>query len=220
MIKAIVFDFDGLIFDTETPEFRAFEEIYKERGFELDLKIWSQWVGTDISKFNPYDYLDECVGKPLNREEIRSLRRMKYEKLIAEEKIRPGVEEYLESAKESGLKVGLASSAPKDWVMEHLKTLNLVHYFDCIRVREDAKKVKPDPDLYLQVINYFDIKPKEAIAFEDSPNGALAAKQAGMYCVIVPNDVTKDLNFCDIDLRLESMEQIELAALIEQLTQG
>jgi HAD superfamily hydrolase (TIGR01509 family) len=127
----------------------------------------------------------------LNREEIRSLRRTKYEKLIAEEKIRPGVEEYLKSSKDLGLRVGLASSAPKDWVMEHLTKLNLVHYFDCIRVREDAKKVKPDPDLYLQVINYFGIEPKEAIAFEDSPNGALAAKQAGMYCVIIPNDVTK-----------------------------
>jgi HAD superfamily hydrolase (TIGR01509 family) len=219
MIKAVVFDFDGLIFDTETPEFKAFREIYEEHGFELDLNIWSQWVGTDISKFNPYDYLDECVGKPLNREEIRSLRKLKYEKLIAEEKVRPGVVEYLKSAKDLALKVGLASSAPKDWVMEHLNTLNLVHYFDCIRVREDAKKVKPDPDLYLQVINNFCIEPKEAIAFEDSPNGALAAKKAGMYCVIVPNDVTKELAFCDVDLRLVSMEQIKLSLLIEQFNQ-
>lgn len=64
--------------------------------------------------------------------------------LIAEENVKPGVEGYLKSAKDLGLKVGLASSAPKDWVMGYLNTLNLVHYFDCIRVREDAKKVKPD----------------------------------------------------------------------------
>lgn len=216
MIKAIIFDFDGLIFDTETPEFRAFQEIYEEHGLELKVEMWGQWVGTDSSKFNPYDYLDECVGKPLNREEIRSLRRLKYGNLIVNEIIRPGVEDYLKAAKDISLKVGLASSSTKDWVTEHLKRLNLVQYFDCIRVRDDVKKVKPDPELYLQVLNYFGIEPNEAIAFEDSPNGARAAKQAGIHCIVIPNDVTKELKFDEVDLRLKSMEQRSLKSLIEQ----
>ncbi|NIK80602.1 HAD superfamily hydrolase (TIGR01509 family) [Paenibacillus castaneae] len=218
MIKAIIFDFDGLIFDTETPEFRAFQEIYEEHGLKLEIEKWGQWVGTDSSKFNPYDYLDECVGKPLNREEIRTLRRLKFGNLIVKEKIRPGVEEYLIAAKDLGLKVGLASSSTKDWVNEHLMRLNVVEYFDCIRVRDDVKKVKPDPELYLQVLNYFGIEPKEAIAFEDSPNGARAAKHAGMHCIVIPNDITKELKFdeVDVDLRLISMEQKSLKSLIEQ----
>ncbi|MFF2480978.1 HAD family hydrolase [Paenibacillus sp. NPDC058071] len=217
MIKAVVFDFDGLIFDTETPEFKAFQEIYVEHGYQLDLKMWSLWLGTDSSKFNPYDYLDECAGKPLNREEISSLRRTKYERLIAGEQTRPGVEEYLKAAKELGLKVGLASSSSREWVVDHLTKLNLIHYFDCIRVREDVRKVKPDPELYLQVITEFGIEPYEAVAFEDSPNGSLAAKQAGLFCVAVPNEITKQLSFCEVDSRLDSMSQVKLKALIEEL---
>ena len=219
MIKAIVFDFDGLIFDTETAEYRAFQEIYTAHGVELDLEVWGQWVGTDSSPFNPYDHLDECVGRPLEREAIRTWRRANYKKLIAEEQVRPGVEDCLKSAKELGLRIGLASSSPRAWVTEHLHALGLIHCFDCIRVREDVATVKPDPELYLQVIRRFGIEPEEAVAFEDSPNGALAAKRAGMYCVVVPNDVTRALPFGDVDLRLESLEHIRLAALIERLTQ-
>jgi HAD superfamily hydrolase (TIGR01509 family) len=219
MIKAIVFDFDGLIFDTETPEFASFQEIFQEHGLELPLDIWSQWVGTDASKFNPYDFLEKQFGNPINREEIRQLRRGKYDVLIRNQSIRAGVVEYLFHAKKLGLAIGLASSSTRQWVTKHLEELNIVEYFDCIRVREDVQKVKPDPALYLQVLEHFNVDPLHSIAFEDSPNGALAAKRAGMNCVIVPNDITKSLKFCDIDLRLESMDHMSLEQIIKTITE-
>jgi HAD superfamily hydrolase (TIGR01509 family) len=137
--------------------------------------------------------------------------------LIQNVKERPGVVNYLKSAKKLGLKIGLASSAPYDWVMPNLEELNLVGYFDCIRTHEDVKNVKPDPELYLNVLDYFGVNSQNAIAFEDSPNGAKAATEAEMHTVIVPNELTKDLIFDNFTLRLNSMLELELEQLIEFL---
>jgi HAD superfamily hydrolase (TIGR01509 family) len=124
-----------------------------------DMEIWSQWVGTDITRFNQYDHLEESLGRKIDREKISQKRREKYEYLTRNETVRPGVSQYIKRAKELGLKVGLASSAPRDWVMENLTKLNLNEEFDCILVREDVKNVKPDPELYLQVLDYFNLQP-------------------------------------------------------------
>ncbi|WP_029192781.1 HAD family hydrolase [Paenibacillus harenae] len=217
MIKAIVFDFDGLILDTETPEYASFREIFLKHGVELDLNVWGQWVGTDASHFNPYDHLDQCVGRTLNREEIRSIRRATYDALLAKEKIRPGVTDYLIHARQLGIKIGLASSSSREWVTGYLAKLGIADYFDCIRVREDVKRVKPDPALYIEALKCLGVSPSEAIALEDSPNGALAAQRAGMKIVIVPNDLTKNLLFGEFDLRLESLAELDIRSLIRKL---
>lgn len=217
MIKAIVFDFDGLIYDTEVPEYTAFREIFAEHGHELELGVWGQCVGTNDSGFDPYDHLAACLGRPVDREELRALRKAKFERLIAEETIRPGVEAYLQTARALGLRIGLASSSNRAWVTGHLAKLNVLPYFECIRVSDDVKLVKPDPELYLQVIQAFGIEPQEAVAFEDSPNGAKAAKAAGLHCVAVPNGVTRELAFEAVDLRLSSLTDIGLEALIQRL---
>src|SRR5690606_2679430 len=125
----------------------------------------------------------------------------------------PGVEDYLLAAKEAGLKIGLASSSTYEWVSNHLKNLCLFDYFECIRTSDDVVTVKPDPSLYIETAKCLGVAPEECIAFEDSANGALAAKRAGMYCVIIPNAVTRDLDFCEVDERLASMaSKIERAS--------
>jgi HAD superfamily hydrolase (TIGR01509 family) len=134
------------------------------------------------------------------------------------QKARPGVQKYLEDAKSLGLKIGLASSAPREWVLPNLEELELMSYFSCIRTHEDAKNVKPDPELYQQVLDYFRVKPMNAIGFEGSPNGAKAAKAAGMFCVIVPNELTMNLPFDDYDLRLNSMLEMNLSRVISLLS--
>ncbi|SFJ22457.1 haloacid dehalogenase superfamily, subfamily IA, variant 3 with third motif having DD or ED [Paenibacillus sp. UNC496MF] len=217
MIKAIVFDFDGLIYDTEAPEYRAYREIFAEHGHELELAVWGQCVGTHDSGFDPYGHLEACLGRTVDRELLRARHREKFEALLAAETIRPGVEDYLKDAGTLGLRVGLASSATRAWVTGHLGRLSVAPYFECIRVRDDVVRAKPDPELYLQVLREFGLEPHEAVAFEDSPNGAKAAKAAGMYCVTVPNDVTRELAFGSVDLRLESLADVRLDALIRRL---
>ncbi|MBD2869242.1 HAD-IA family hydrolase [Paenibacillus arenilitoris] len=218
MLKAVIFDFDGLILDTETPEYVSFRDIYRAHGVELELDAWGQWVGTDASSFNPYDHLDRLTGRALNREEIRAARRAAYDALIAKEELRPGVLDYLRSARQLGLKVGLASSSTRAWVAGYLDKLGIADYFDCIRVREDVERVKPDPALYLAAAAALGVAPSESLALEDSPNGALAAKRAGMRCVIVPNDLTGRLTFGEADMKLNSLAETDLRTLLHALT--
>ncbi|WP_018130965.1 HAD family hydrolase [Effusibacillus pohliae] len=217
MIKAVVFDFDGLIFDTETHEYRVLQEIYGEYGAELPLDVWGQCVGTHANFFDAYAYLESCTGKPVDREVLGKRRLEMFEERVQTETALPGVENYLAAAKRLGLKIGLASSSSRQWVTRWLTKLNLIDYFECIRTSDDVEHVKPDPALYLRALECLGVEPWQAIAFEDSPNGALAAKRAGMHVVIVPNFVTRSLPFGEHDLRLDSLAELELEQVIERL---
>ncbi|BCJ87176.1 HAD family hydrolase [Effusibacillus dendaii] len=218
MIEAVVFDFDGLIFDSETHEYQVLQQIYASYGAELPLDVWGKCIGTHANFFDAYAYLESCIGKPVDRESMAKLRREMFDQRVAQETARPGVEEYLATAKEMGLKIGLASSSRREWVMRFLSQLNLLHYFVCIRTAEDVKRVKPEPDLYLAALACLGVAPDRAVAFEDSPNGALAARRAGMYCVIVPNSVTANLPFGEYDLRLDSMADMSLREVCGRLS--
>ncbi|MCA1030769.1 HAD family hydrolase [Bacillus timonensis] len=214
MIKAVIFDFDGLIFDTETHEYNVLNEMYQEHGTELPLSVWGKVIGTQAG-FDPLAYLEETIGRRLNIDELKKQRHERFQAKIQNEGPLPGVREYLEAAKELELKIGLASSSTFEWVSTHLKNLNLFDYFECIRTSDHVEKVKPDPALYVQAAACLGVKPEECLVFEDSANGALAAKRAGMYCVVIPNAVTKDLEFCEVDHRLESMAEKQLEVLIK-----
>jgi HAD superfamily hydrolase (TIGR01509 family) len=213
-IKAIIFDFDGLILDTESHEYHAHVEIFQQLGVELPIEMWGKCIGTDASAFDVYAYLEELVGYSVDRQKLSLDRRALFTKRMSEEDVRPGVREYLQSAQELGLRIGLASSSPRAWVSAYLESFDLIHYFETIRTADDVVKVKPNPELYQKAIADLGVLPSEAIAFEDSPNGALAAKRAGMYCVIVPNSVTETLVFGETDLRIRSMKQMSLSEVI------
>lgn len=218
MIRAIVFDFDGLILDTESNEFMAYQDMYKHHGAELTLEKWSGVIGTDmLSVFDPYDFLEECIGKPFDREEARKIRRERFLARMKQEQLRPGVVSVLEQASRLGLKIGLASSSYLDWVEGYLNKYGIRHYFSYIRTRDNVEKVKPDPALYRLAAEGLGVRPEEALAFEDSPNGALAAHRAGLHCVIVPNSVTEALAFGAHTKRIVSMEGLDLKRLVEEI---
>lgn len=219
MIKALVFDFDGLIFDTETHEFRVHQEIFREHGVELPLDVWSVCVGT-VGNFDVYEYLAECLGRPVNRDRLLQTREAKFWHAILQEGPRPGVEAYLKTAKELGLKLGVASSSTYSWVSGFLKHLNLFDYFDCICTSNDVEHVKPDPALYRLALERLGVKPQEAVAFEDSVHGANAAKKAGLLCVVVPNSVTSSFDFGKVNYRLSSFQELDLPSLLSKLAQG
>ncbi len=217
MIKAVIFDFDGLIIDTETPWFQVFSEIYQEHGAFLPLETWVQCVGADDKLFDPYAYLEQCINKQVDRDLLRELSKQKYASFIKDKSVNPGVLDCLQTAQSLGLKIGLASSSDRKWVEGHLRNLQLFDYFDYLCTKEQVKNVKPDAELYLNVLNRFGITGNEAIALEDSPNGAKAAKRAGIYCVIVPNGVTTNLHFNHYDLKITSLKDLNLSLLLEEL---
>jgi HAD superfamily hydrolase (TIGR01509 family) len=217
MIKALIFDFDGLILDTEGPEFQAWQEVYLEYGCELSLSTWSVCIGTTSHQFDPYQHLEILLGRPIDREQINAKRRPRNKELLAAQKTLPGVEDYLIEARQLGLKLGVASSAPNSWVSPHLTRLELLEYFDTIKTKEDVTKTKPDPQLYCLTLESLGVAASEAIAFEDSPNGVLAAKGAGIYCVAVPNQLTRQLSLEQADLQLNSLAELTLQKLMAQV---
>ncbi len=218
MIRAIIFDFDGLILDTETPEYQAWQEIYQSHGCELPLALWTSMIGkgNDDITFDPYAYLETQLQRVIDRNEIRTARRARMMDMIGMQPILPGIIKYLVDAKEIGLKIGLASSSGSEWVKAHLTRVGLIEHFECIRTADDVIRTKPDPELYLAVLKVMDVQPQEAIAFEDSANGAWAAKRAGMFCVAVPNPMTSSLSFDHVDYRLNSLADMDLPKLIQR----
>lgn len=195
MIKAIVFDFDGTIIDTETAWFYAFRDEYQKHGIELTLEQYSKCIGTSLHSFNPYEYINTVLEKPIDLKAFGQKVRDQHSEFMGKEKIRPGIMDYLNKAKAAGLKIGLASSSHREWIDTYLDQLNLRSYFECIRTGDQVEKVKPDPALYLQTLKCLGVEPHEAIAVEDSPNGARAAAAAGMHYVVCPNTITKSLSF-------------------------
>ncbi|MGH2458018.1 MAG: HAD family hydrolase, partial [Chloroflexota bacterium] len=201
------------ILDTEGPEFRTWQEIYRAHGAELTLATYAVAIGT-LNAFDAFAELERQLGRPIDRDALRRTRRQRNDELLAGEPIRPGVEDYLRDATALGLKLGVASSSPRWWVAGHLDRLGLISRFDCLKSADDVAVVKPEPELYLSALRALGVWPDQAIALEDSPNGILAAKRAGLYCVAVPNDLTKQLPLDRADLRLDSLADLSLARLL------
>jgi HAD superfamily hydrolase (TIGR01509 family) len=213
MIRAIVFDFDGLILDTELPEFQSWQEIYQAHGCTLPFAVWAMCIGT-TEAFDPYAYLEEQLGRAIDREAVQRQQRQQCDALIAVQAVLPGVHDYIAEARRLGLQLGVASSSSRAWVHGHLTRLELSQHFVCITCRDDVLRTKPDPALYQAALAALGVRPEEAIALEDSPNGILAAKRAGLFCVAVPNPLTRQLSLHQADLQLPSLAAFPLPQLL------
>lgn len=217
MIRALVFDFDGLILDTEEPVYRSWLEVYQAHGEELPFERWIQIVGSTTAGFHPQHHLEERLGRPLPKEVLDRRVGRRTEMILAQEAL-PGVARHLEEAVAMGLKLGVASSSTNDWVRGHLARLGILESFDCIRCRDDVTNAKPEPDLYISVLECLGVRASEAIAIEDSPNGVLAAKRAGLRCVAIPNSITAGLDLGQADLILGSLAELTLPELLSKLS--
>jgi HAD superfamily hydrolase (TIGR01509 family) len=213
MIQALIFDFDGLILDTEWPDFRSWQETYQAYGCTLSRDEWSRWIGT-LGLFDPYAHLDELVGRALDRSEVRAQRRARFSALMEGQQILPGVLSMIEAAQRRKLKLGIASSSPRSWVWGYLEPLGLADTFDTVQCSDDVGATKPDPAAYLAALEALHVTPQQAIALEDSPNGVLAAKRAGLYCVAVPNSMTRGLVLDHADRQVASLADLSLDELL------
>ena len=213
MIELVVFDFDGLILDTELPAFRCWQEIYADHGCELPFETWAACIGT-AGGFDPYGDLAVRSGRAVDQVAVRAREAARFAELIAGESPLPGVRDYVEAAAGLGLKLAVASSSSRDWVAGHLDRLGLLGHFDVLKCSDDVVQVKPDPGLYRAVLDALGVAPHRAIALEDSPNGIAAAKGAGLFCVAVPNALTGRLVLDGADLRVPSLTELPLAQLL------
>lgn len=216
VIRAIVFDFDGLILDTEEPIYRSWLEVYEAHGEDLPFDRWVLTVGSTDTAFHPQRHLEQRLGRALT-EEVLTRRRDRRNELILANRTLPGVVDRLDEARGLGLKLGVASSSTQEWVRGHLTRLGILDRFECVRCRDDVAHPKPDPDLYVAVAGCLGVHPEDAVAVEDSPNGITAAKRAGMKCVAIPNSITARLDVSHADLVLTSLAEVTIAELLERL---
>jgi HAD superfamily hydrolase (TIGR01509 family) len=214
VIKALLFDFDGTLVDTESVEFRAWEQTFLAHDVKLVLERYGVGVGT-LEGFDPLTELESLLGHEIDRAGVNEERRRLEFELLASEVLRPGVHEYLEAARELGLRVAIVSSGSDDWIEANLARLERSQGWEfIIAANGDVARAKPAPTLYLEAIERLGVAPNEAIAFEDSANGARAAQAAGVFCVAVPNPITEHLDVRG-DLNLASFEELPLARLLE-----
>lgn len=216
-IRGLLFDFDGLLVDTESPSRLGWEEIYREHGHELPHDQWATLVGTIGAPFDPFGHLESLVGRPLDREELTKRKRARSHSLADLEELRPGVEQYFVDAERLGLRTAVVSSSESWWVERHLGRLGHLEGLDAIvAANGDTARAKPQPDLYLEALDRLGLEAGEAIAFEDSPNGVRAAKAAGIFTVVIPNPITATLAFDDADLVVASLADLPLPELLER----
>jgi HAD superfamily hydrolase (TIGR01509 family) len=213
-LKALIFDFDGLILDTETPEVEVWQVIYREHGHELPVEEWAKTVGGyGLSTFDAAAHLSELTG--LDPAPLRARYRLDADRLIHAKSIQPGVTDLLASARDHGLGRAIASSSPHAWVDAHLARLGLASHFDHVVCSEDVGpgRTKPNPDLFLKALARLGVAKDTAVVFEDSPNGVNAARAAGIFVVAVPNPLTKRLGVNGANLTVSSLADLPLSVL-------
>jgi len=196
-LRALVFDFDGLILDTETPEFRAWQELFAAHGGQLTTADWAHVIGSMDSGWDPAVELGRQTGLVYERDELRAAWKPRQVELLAQETV----------------SLGVASSSPRWWVRGNLERLGIFESFDAVATGDEVRRTKPDPAVYLLALERLSVPARAAIALEDSPNGVRAAQAAGMRCAAVPNDVSRHLDLSGADALLGSLSELNLDAL-------
>ncbi len=205
MIRALVFDFDGLILDTEVPIFTAWQEQFVAHGCEpVTIEEWAVEIGT-IGGLDMEALLVERSTMTVDLVAAQELRRARRDELLAAETVRPGVHTWIDDARKRGWPVAIASSSDQAWIDMHLARLDVRDSFDAVVCAGEDYAAKPEPDVYLAACKALAVDPSEALAIEDSPHGITAAKRAGLWCVAVPNAITAQLDTSHADVVLPSL---------------
>ena len=217
MIKALLFDFDGTLVDTESIDLRTWTEVFESYGVAVPLDRFALRIGT-LTGPNEFDELDALLEAPCDRDAVTATRRRRELELLELEPLRPGVREFLEDARDLGLRVGIVSSSSRSWIDSNLERLGLVDAWATVVCADgDTTRCKPSPALYREALELLGVAANEAIAIEDSPNGIASARAAGIFCVGFPNDVTSALDLSQADVVVESLEDVSLADLLERV---
>ncbi len=215
-ISALIFDFDGLIIDSETPLFDIWASVYARHGVALSMDDWQHALGTQ-GGFDPFAHLSTTLAATLDRDTLAGFVRDEHWRLCGEQPLLPGVRERIDEARELSFGLAVASSSPSAWVHPWLERHELMPLFDAVCTRDDVQRVKPAPDLFLKAAERMDVAPASCLVFEDSPNGLQAAHAAGMTSVAVPNSLTRGLPLPGPHLVLGSLAEMTLGEIIDRL---
>lgn len=216
-VRAVLFDFDGTLWDSESAVFEVFRGLYRDHGHDLPVETWAAAIGT-IGGFDPYDALQRLVAGTLDLAAVEARTEDRIDAAAAGVPLRPGVESFLDEVDRAGLARAIVSSDTTEWVTTHLRRLRRAEGWAAIVCADGAReRAKPSPALYVEALQHVGVSEADAIAFEDSPNGIRAAKAAGIACVCVPNALTAELDLSRADARFETFEGLRLREVVRAL---
>jgi HAD superfamily hydrolase (TIGR01509 family) len=221
-LEAVVFDFDGLIIDSEWVIYETARAAFSVHGHDLTVEAWATIVGlSDDDDDRAWSTLLAAMG-------IEDLDRAAFAATHAEQDrsnrdalpLLPGVEVLVDSLTAASVPIGVASSSSVQWLERHLDRLGLLHRFATLVGADVVGGIgKPAPDVYLRACADLDADPAHSVALEDSAHGVTAAKAAGMAAVAVPSRITRHNDFTHADLVVDSVAHLtvdELASLVER----
>ncbi|MFI5934324.1 HAD-IA family hydrolase [Actinoplanes sp. NPDC051494] len=220
-VAALIFDFDGLLMDTETTLLDSWRWEWRRHGLELDAATFFADHGGDANEPR-YAELAAAVGRGYDRTSSHELRMAYRAELNAALQPAPGIVAWLDRAAALGLRLAVASSSPAPHVRALLAQAGLLDRFEVLATGEEVDAHKPDPAVYLLALDRLGLPATGAVAFEDTPHGVTAAQAAGLRCVAVPNPYADHARFPHADLLLPTAKALPLddalAALPDELT--
>ena len=196
--RAVIFDMDGLLLDTETLWHEAEAELFRRHGAEFTHEDQLRVIGTSFD--TSARYFAERLGWPVDRrmELVHESTALMHERVRDQVHARPGAVELIQRLRTlEGVRLGLASNSPRYLVDDALATAGMTDAFETIVTADDVERPKPAPDIYLLVCERLGVDPSEALALEDSSSGVVAAKAAGLTCIAVPMFAETDVSAAD-----------------------
>ncbi len=213
MLKAVIFDFDGTILDTESREYTIWSEIYNSYNQILPIDLWVKFIGTTWGSFDPAMHLQEFCDEKIDIKNIKSIAHEKFLALLDVSPLRSGIEELITELVNNSILLAIASSSPFHWIKRHLEHRGLLNKFSYISTADDVEIVKPAPDIYRSLLNKMNLVSADVVSFEDSRNGIKSSLASGIFCIAVPNEITKYTDLSEANMIISSMKDIKLSEL-------
>jgi beta-phosphoglucomutase len=213
MIKGIIFDMDGVITDNGEQDFFAWKSLFADFNLDLTIEGYKSFTG-----MKGEEIVKKYVKPEASEEEASLLTRRKEDyfiKKIKETKIEPtkGIEKFLKDLKQNGVKMGIGTAAMEFKAYAILEELGLRDFFEVLVSAERVKKGKPDPETYLKVAEYLNLKPEECVVIEDAPNGIRAAKNGGIKCIAIVT-THKESELQEADKIIHSFDELVVSELV------
>jgi len=212
-MRALIFDFDGLVVDTESAIYDAWRELYLDHGHDLPLPTYVQCVGSTFGNYDPMAALEMLTGSPVAWTDVLPRKDARIHELQHGLDTMPGIRALLAGAAHEGVPCAVASSSQRSHVQGWLDRVGIADAFTVIRTRDDVARAKPAPDLFLAAAEALGLPPSQTLVLEDSSNGLRAAIAAGAPCVIVPSPVTRGSDFTGTAAILETLEGVTCGQL-------
>lgn len=206
--QGIIFDFDGVLVDTEWAIYRSWVHLYAREGQEISIKTYSPCLGAGYSHWDPAAHLEKLTGKTYNWEKETPMRQAMLEAELETMGLMPGAAELMQWCTEHGVPMTVASSSSRRWVAGWLNKFGIYNQFAGVFTRTDGYPAKPDPALFLAARECMNVPAEHCIIIEDSENGTISAQRAQIPCVAIPNRMTQYSDFSRAQLVLNSLQEL------------